>query len=248
MNTTELLRIQDRQGIRTVTLNRPERRNALNEALRRELDEVLRATATESSCAVVVLRGEGPAFCGGADLRDPDPRLQGSSTEQRQATSGWPRLLDDLEALPQVTVAGVQGNVVGGGVLLALACDLRIATEDSVWTVPEVALGIPLTWAGIPRLVREIGVARARELVMTCRAVRAQEARELGLAHRLTEPDRLDAAVGELAVELAAQPRPALEATKAAFASYGRHVSGHALAWADPDLLARAIGRPGAAS
>lgn len=245
MNTTstpDLLRVEDRKGIRTVTLNRPERRNALNRALCRELDQVLKDTAADTECAVVVLRGAGPSFCGGADLRDLDERLQGGWPEQRRANSGWQQLLDDLETLPQVTVAGLHGHVVGGGVLLALACDLRVASPDVVWTVPEVALGVPLTWAGIPRLVREIGVARARELVMTCRPVDAEEAREVGLVHRLAEPEGLDAAVDELAGALATSPRGALQATKVAFTSYGRHVSGHALAWADPDLLSYALG------
>lgn len=243
--STKLIRVEDKASVRTITLSRPERRNALSEALRRELDEVVRDTAAESSCAVVVVRGDGPSFCGGADLRELDERLLGSRPEQRHATSVWQRLLDDLESLPQVTVAGVHGHVVGGGVLLALACDLRVAAPDAVWTVPEVALGLPLTWAGIPRLVREIGVARARELVMTCRPVAAEEARELGLVHRLAEPDGLDAALDELTGKLATSPRAALLATKAAFTGYGRHVGGHALAWADPDLLAYSIGALG---
>lgn len=240
--STKLIHVEDRESVRTVTLSRPERRNALNEALRLELDEILRATAADTSCAVVVVRGDGPSFCGGADLRELDARLLGPRPEQRLASSVWQRLLDDLEALPQVTVAAVHGHVVGGGVLLALACDLRVAATDVVWTVPEVGLGLPLTWAGIPRLVREIGVARARELVMTCRPVAADEARELGLVHRLAGPEGLDAALEELTGALAASPRAALLATKAAFTGYGRHVGGHALAWADPDLLAYAIG------
>src|SRR5207237_2290366 len=102
-----------------------------------------------------------------ADLRGPLPEVAPDPMSQRRANGAWQRLLDDIEHLPQVTVAQLHGHVIGGAVLLAAACDFRVGADDpSVW-IPELALGVRLPWAGIPRLAREIGLPRTRELVMT---------------------------------------------------------------------------------
>lgn len=220
----------------TVTLDRPERLNALGEQVRDELHDVVRRLADEPSVPVVVLRGEGRAFSAGADLKEMAPS-GGSWVERRHRSGAWQRLLDDLEALPQVSVAALHGPVIGGAVLLAAACDLRVAADDTVLSIPEVALGIPLTWAGLPRLVREIGLPATRDLVLTGRRVDAAEAHRLGLVQRVVAASALDGEVAALVEALAAQPPGPLTMTRQALAAIGRDRGGFAASWSDPDLL-----------
>src|SRR4029078_9907453 len=114
---------------------------------------------------------------------------------------GW-RMCRALEELRAVTVARIQGWCVGGGVVLAAVCDLRIAAEDARFSIPEVELGVPLAWGGIPRLVREIGPAMTKELVMTCRPFTAQEAKAMGFVNRVVPLAELDQQVEQLAAEI----------------------------------------------
>jgi len=242
-NADGRLAVDDADGVRTMTLNRPEKRNALDSELLRALEAAIGAAADDTTCRLVVIRGRGPAFSAGADLRDRAPGADGEWAERRWAMGGWQRLLDQLERLRQPTVAVLHGPVVGGAALLALSCDLRLGDDTTVWTIPELAIGIPLTWAGIPRLVREIGVARARELVMTGRPVGADEATRLGLQHRTAARGQaFDEMVEETISSVLAMPDGALHATKAAFTAVGQQVGGHALFWSDPDLLGYAMG------
>ncbi|MDQ1396320.1 MAG: enoyl-CoA hydratase, partial [Acidimicrobiaceae bacterium] len=181
-------------------------------------------------------RGAGRAFSAGADLRDrvpvpPDP------IGQRRFNGRWQRLLEDLERLPQVTVAEIHGHVIGGAALLAAACDFRVASDDTAIAIPEVAIGIPLTWAGIPRLAREIGIARTRELVMTGRRLLGPEAREWGFVHRLCRPEERAATVDHLLGELLAQPPGPLAMTTDSLRALGRALSAPETAWADADIL-----------
>jgi enoyl-CoA hydratase/carnithine racemase len=232
-----LVEVLDEGPVRTLSLARPDKRNALSDALRHALAEQVDALATDESCRVVVLRGQGPSFSAGADLLDPASRFDGEWARRRLAGGAWQRLLDAFESLPQATVAVVHGHVIGGGVLLALACDLRVGAGTTRWRIPELAIGLPLTWGGIPRLVREVGTARARDLVMTGREVDADEAHRIGLQHRLVPAAELEGAAADEVERLAAMPAGAMQATKAAFAAIGRHTGGRELFWADPDLL-----------
>jgi enoyl-CoA hydratase/carnithine racemase len=223
-------------GVCRLTLERPHKLNALDDATRAGLDAALRDVAERDDIRVVVVAGAGRAFSAGADLAErvevpPDPLAR------RRASGRWQRLLDDLERLPQVTVARLHSHVIGGAALLAAACDLRVAADDLSVAIPEVAIGIPLTWAGLPRLVREIGLPRTRELVMTGRRLGASEAQAWGFVHRVVPAAELDAAVDALVAELLAQPAPALALTVDALRALGRALSAPETAWADPDLL-----------
>ena len=219
-----------------VVLDRPAKLNALSDELRRELQAAVDELAGRGDVRVVVLAGAGRSFSAGADLADrvpssPDPLVR------RHASGAWQRLLEDVERLPQVTVARLHGHVIGGAFLLAAACDLRVAADDVSLSIPELAIGIPLTWAGLPRLVREIGLPRTRELVMTGRRVDGAEAERWGLVHRLVPADGLDAAVDALVAELVAQPAAPLAMTVDALRAIGRATSAPDVSWADPDLL-----------
>lgn len=233
-------------GVCTLTLDEPARLNPLGEGVRRRLDAVVRRLAADASVRVVVLRGAGRAFSSGADLAARSGRTASAATwsERRRQAGAWQRTLAAFEALPQPTVASLHGWVIGGAVLLACSCDLRVAAEDTRLAIPELRLGIPLTWAGLPRLVREIGLPRTRELVMTGRAIGAAEALGWGLVQRVVPADELAAATDALAAELLAAPAAALALTKEALHAIGRAASGEIAAWADADLLSWSMLEP----
>jgi enoyl-CoA hydratase/carnithine racemase len=226
------VRVDDDGRVRTITLDRPERLNALGSQLREELEDAV-SGAADSDARIVVLQGAGRCFSAGADLKDarpPEPSWQG----RRRAAGAWGRLLDAVESLPQVTVASLHGHVIGGALLLAVACDLRVAASDVRLSIPELALGIPLTWGGVPRLVREIGVPRTRELVMTGHVVGAAQALAWGLVHRAGDRET---ETRKLVDELLAMPEGPLAITKDAMRAYGGTVVAQDAAWADADLL-----------
>lgn len=220
----------------TATLHRPEKLNALGEPTRAALTRLVDELADTPDVRVLVLRGAGRAFSAGADLGE---RVAAPPTwaGRRHAAGSWQRLLDDLEALPQVTVAALHGYVIGGAALLAVACDLRIGADDVSVSIPEVGLGIPLTWGGVPRLAREVGLPMARDLVLTGRRLDATEALACGFVTRVVGADRLDAAVDDLVAALVEQPPGALAVARASLAAVARDSPGMAGAWADADLL-----------
>jgi enoyl-CoA hydratase/carnithine racemase len=234
---SEVVRVvEESDVVWRIVLDRPAKLNALNEELRTGLQDAVDRVAARPDVRVVVVQGEGRAFSAGADLNERAPSAADVLT-RRHASGAWQRLLEDLERLPQVTVARLHGHVIGGAFLLAAACDLRVAADDVSLSIPELAIGIPLTWAGLPRLVREIGLPRTRELVMTGRRIGGDEAERWGLVHRLVPLAEVDAAVDGLVAELLAQPAAPLAMTVDALRAIGRATSAPDVSWADPDLL-----------
>lgn len=228
--------------VRRLTFAQPARLNPLGPQVLAELTAHCTALQSDDDVRVVVVEGQGRSFSAGADLRAPSGAPNPTWSGRRRSAAGWQRLLDQMEALPQVTVARIQGWCIGGAVLVATACDIRIASENARFSIPELALGIPLTWGGLPRLVREIGLPRTRDFVMTGRAISASEALAWGLVTRVAADDRLDEAVQEAVEQLLAMPRAPLEMTKDALTAIGRPAL--ATAWADPDLISWAGGEP----
>ena len=225
-------------GAWTAWLDRPSKRNALDDATRIALQELVDELGERPDVRALVLRGEGPSFCAGADLSDRPAAPPTTWPGRRHAAGGWQRLLDGLEALPQVTVAALHGHVIGGGALLAVACDLRLGADDLSVRIPEVALGIPLTWGGVPRLAREVGLPVARDLVLTGRTLDGAEALRCGFVQRLVPAADLDGAVDEVLAALLALPPGPLAIARASLAAVARDSPGAAAAWADADLLA----------
>jgi enoyl-CoA hydratase/carnithine racemase len=219
-----------------ITLDRPDKLNALNDGIRKGLQRAIAELAERDDMRVVVLAGAGQAFSAGADLTERIARPSGA-LEQRRRSGRWQRLLDDFERLPQVTIAQLHGHVIGGAALLAAACDLRVGADNVSIAIPEVSIGIPLTWAGLPRLVREVGLPRTREMVLTGRRLPADEALAWGFLHRVLERHRLDDAVDDLVAELVAQPTTALAISVDALRALGRATSASDLSWSDPDVL-----------
>jgi enoyl-CoA hydratase/carnithine racemase len=208
----------DRDGtIVTVTLDRPDRRNSLSDALVTELIDAFGALRDDADCRVVVVTGTPPVFSAGADA----PLRTGMPPEERrrvfaQRKTQFRRLFERcntlLESLEQPTIAAVNGHAIGGGWGLALACDFRIAAAEAEFWIPEVDLGSPLGVASTTRFVRLVGPARAKEIILTCRRYPAEEAERLGLVHRVVPGRDLTKTVREFAAQLLAKPfRPLAE-------------------------------------
>lgn len=225
-----------------LTLNRPERLNAINTAMVKELAEAARWFDTHRELRVVVMSGAGKAFSAGADLKD-SPASEGAPGSgkswlyRREAGQYGLRAADALEQMHAITIAQIHGHAVGGGVVLAAVCDLRVAAEDTVFFIPEVDIGLPLAWGGIPRLVREIGPAMTKELVMTCRRFGAEEARSIGFLNRVVPQAKLEAEVNKLADELARKPSVPVVVTKEHVNAVTRVMGAGLTPFADGDVL-----------
>lgn len=226
-----------------ITLSRPERLNALSPALLEELAATARALDERPEVKVVIVRGEGRAFCAGFDLTSFAGQDAAGASPRETADLGR-RMAEAVTRMRALTIARIHGHCVGGGLVLAAACDLRVAAEDAVFSIPEVELGIPLAWGGIPRLVREIGPAMTKELVLTCRPFDAGEAHALGFVNRVTAPGELDAAVDALAEQLATRAAFTLTATKTHVNAVAEELASTAGATRDADVLAAAIADP----
>ncbi len=205
-------------AVATVSLNRPERRNALSDALLTELASAFTELRDDAGVRVVVVTGAGPVFSAGADagLRSgmsAEERRQVFANRKSQFRRLFERANSLLEGLEQPTIAMVNGHAVGGGWGLALACDFRIAAAEAQFWIPEVDLGVPLGVGSTARFVRLVGPARAKEIILECRRYSAAEALALGLVTRVVPGAALASTVGEYAALLAAKPfRPLAEA------------------------------------
>lgn len=167
-------------AIRTIRLDRPKRRNALTEPALERLKEIV----SEADESVLYLTGAGPAFCAGADLEtvsalDPPAAEEFAAAGQRVARA--------LESYEGIVVAGIDGPARGGGVELALACDLRVATPEATFAESGVSLGLFGAWGGTARLPRIVGEGVALDIAVSGRVLDATEAREVGLCTRITE-------------------------------------------------------------
>jgi enoyl-CoA hydratase/carnithine racemase len=232
-----------------LTLNRPEQLNAMNTTMLRELAEAARWFDEQRELRVVIVGGTGRAFCAGADLRE-SPALEAVPTSgkswlhRREAAQYGRRMADAIEQMRATTIVRLHGYIVGGGVVLALACDLRVAAEDARFSIPEIELGIPLTWGAIPRLVREIGPAMTKELVMTCRPFTSQEAKALGFLNCVVPVLELDQVVEQLAADIIAKPSVPVVITKEHVNAVSRAMSAGLTAYADGEALLSTITDP----
>ncbi len=215
-------------------LNRPQKLNALSPALLQELIDAADWLNAQAEVRVVIIGGRGTTFSAGADL-SAFPAV-GETTARDVADLGR-AMADALENMNTLSIARIDGWCVGGGLVLAAACDLRIASSSAMFSIPEVDLGIPLAWGGIPRLVREIGPALTKELVITCRPFDAEEALGAGFLNRVVERGELDQVVTELAEACASKPRIPVAATKRHVNAVTAQMVGVGNAWSDADGL-----------
>jgi len=240
---------ETRGSIGYLVLNRPARLNAINDALMTEMIEALTWLDSDFELRVVILKGAGRAFSAGADLKEipgAPARIDSGNSWlfRRRFGQIGARLLDTIERMQALTIAQVHGAAVGGGVLLMIACDLRIVATGTVMFIPEVDLGTHYSWGAVPRLVRELGPVLTRELVLTCRRFTAEEAKEWRWINRVVAPERLEAEVEELARELAAKPPVPVAVTKDHINAIMQTMSAGTTSYADGDLaLAMGIER-----
>jgi enoyl-CoA hydratase/carnithine racemase len=207
-----------REGpVATVTLDRPELRNSLSDAMLGELAEAFGALRDDAATRVVIVTGAPPVFSAGAHSgakrsMPPEERRRVFLAARSQFRRLFERVNGLLEGLEQPTIAMINGHAVGGGFGLTLACDFRWAAAEAELWIPEVDLGVPLGVASTTRFVRLVGPARAKEIIMEGRRYTAAEAHAVGLVHRVLPGAELGGAVREFAARLAAKPfRPLAE-------------------------------------
>ena len=198
----ETLDIERQGAVTVVTIDRPERRNAVDSVCADQLREVFEAFDRDEAASVAVLTGAGGTFCAGADLKAV------AEGDRRPIPDHGPGPMGPTRrTLSKPVIAAVEGYAVAGGIELALWCDLRVAAEDAVFGVFCRRFGVPLCDLGTVRLPRIVGHGRAMDLILTGRAVTAPEALQIGLANRVVPPGRALAAAVELAHQLAALPQ-----------------------------------------
>ena len=214
--STVNVRVED--GVADIELNRPEARNAINLQMVREMNAALDALLERDELRAVIVHGSGgKAFASGADIAELRERTHREAFLAINAS-----LFQRLDDFPRPTIAAIEGFALGGGLELALACDLRVASRSARVGLPEATLGIYPAAGGTSRLPRLVGLGRAKDLVFTGRILDAEEAFALGIFERLCEPGHALPTARELASSIAANAPLALQVAKMALNSVGR--------------------------
>ncbi len=200
------------EAIATITINRPEALNALNEETVQELLARFQDAENDQTIRVVIVTGAGDrAFCAGADLK----MMKGAGAVRGTELSRiGQHMCDYIEAMGKPVIAAVNGYALGGGIELAMACDIRIASENAQVGQPEVNVGLIPGWGGTQRLPRYVGKGMAKEMVFTGKRIDAKTAERLGLVNAVVPADQLKAKVKELATELTGKPPIAIKLLK----------------------------------
>lgn len=191
-----------------ITISWPERRNALDFTTWDELDEVMQWVSTQDRVRVVTLTGDDPAFCAGVDFEAISSSLAVEKTQYPSFIRKWAGVADRFERIAQPTIAAINGPAIGAGMEIALACDLRIASERAVFAMPQMRMGIVPDAGGTSRLARAAGLAMAKDLILSSRVIDAEEALRAGIVSRVVPHDRLAAEVDDLAGQIALLPWP----------------------------------------
>ena len=198
-------------GVVTLTLNRPERLNALSPAMTAGLKEALERLATDRECGAIVIAGAGRGWCAGGDVKTMEARGQGQTVEDRAEGLRRAHQLPLLiRTIPKIVIASINGPVAGAGLGLALACDLRIAGKSARFGTAFARIGYSGDYGGTWSLTRLVGTAKARELYYLADIIDADKAGELGIVNRVVGDDELQAETAALARRLADGPRIAL--------------------------------------
>lgn len=198
-----LINVADSASVRTISLNRADKRNAFNFDLVRALGDALLAAANDQSVRCVIVRGEGAVFSSGMDVKEL-ASLSGSPERLREFRRECILAWNLAEEMTKPTIAQIHGACFGGALELALACDLRVVADDTRLSIPEVRLGLVPDVGGSSRLPAVVGLGIAKELVLTGREFDADEALRFGFANRVAPASALDAATKELTDDLLA--------------------------------------------
>lgn len=242
--TFETVLVTAEGNVGTLTLNRASKLNPLSTRTLREIADAAHWFDSQRQIKVVIVSGAGRAFSAGADISSfGDAEANDGLSPRDSAETGW-LMARAMEQMRAVTIAAVWGPCVGGGLVLAGSCDFRIAAQDTYFSIPEVDLGIPLAWGGIPRLVREIGAALTRDLVLTCRPFTAAEALSAGFLNSVVPADEVMGAAQDLALQLANKSALVLYSTKTAINAALEAMCPTSGSWSDADSLVAALGDP----
>lgn len=220
------LQLTFEDGLAILTLNRPKQLNALNEAILGQLDRALDEVEADSNTRVLIITGAGDrSFVAGADISE----LRGLSKQQgKRASRRGQRLFARFEESRVLVIAAVNGFALGGGLELAMACDMRVLSDKAVVGLPEVSLGIIPGYGGTQRLTHLVGSGRALELIATGRKISAAEALDIGLANRVVESEKCLETCRELAAEILANaPLSVVAAKRAVRQACGGHLNGY---------------------
>jgi enoyl-CoA hydratase/carnithine racemase len=192
---------EDRGPVRHVVMNRPQKRNAMNDELISGLGDALHGAAHDSSVLCVVVRGEGAMFSSGMDCNALGA-LAGEPERLREFRSGVLAVWNLCEEMTKPTIAQIHGGCIGGATELALACDLRVMASDAIIGLVETRVGLIPDVGGSSRLPSVVGLGRAKEMIMASKLVDGTEAERIGLVNRVAPPEELDGATEQLVGEL----------------------------------------------
>ena len=228
----------EREGpLMTVRFNRPEKRNAINRRMHAELQDLCHQLTDDTDTRVVVFTGAGRGFSSGADTSEWTESQSADELAVRHVSGVGSRTSTAIEYLGQVTIAAVHGFAIGGGLVLAVCCDMRVGGEETWFSIPEVELGLPLCWNALPRLAREIGHARALELTITCDKFDAKTAADYGLVTHLVPEKDVQAKARELADKILSRPALPVALTKATMKAIRKGNEMGDVAYSDTDML-----------
>ncbi|HET8576597.1 MAG TPA: enoyl-CoA hydratase-related protein [Methylomirabilota bacterium] len=219
---TDKVQVEIKAPVATITLNKPERLNALDFEMWEDIAEACRAVDAARDVRVAVLTGAGGCFCAGLDVKAGstlsklglDDSPAGALPAIREHIGHLQACFTAVERLRVPVIAGIQRACMGGGLELALCCDIRVAAEGTLFSIPEVQLGIVPDMGGTQRLPRTIGIGLAKELIYSARRIDAGEALRIGLVNHVYPAGELPARVAELAAEIAANAPLAVQAAK----------------------------------
>ena len=210
----EFLKLEAERGIAVLTLNRPETFNSWNQKMRDELRDAVRDLVADDALRVLVVTGTGRAFSAGEDVRGMQGLADIGTRGFRRVVRGIHNVFDEIEAIEVPVIAAINGVAAGGGMELALSCDFRIASETAKLGFPENNVGLIPGSGGCSRLVKLVGLAHAKRLVMTGEMITAKRALEIGLIEEMLPADGLMPRAMELAAQLAAKAPLALGVAK----------------------------------
>jgi enoyl-CoA hydratase/carnithine racemase len=214
--TYECLLYEVKDGVATLTLNRPDRLNALGGTLRDDLHDAIIRSSADPQVRVMVITGAGKGFCAGGDVKAMNEAKEGKRERPLldKIAPGRDRTLLAMRDAPQPIIAAVNGAAAGAGMNLALGCDIRVASTAAKFSQAFVKRGLHPDWGGTYFLPRVVGMARAAELIFTGEVIDAAEALRLGIVSRVVAPEELLPTVGELARRIAAGPPVAIRLAK----------------------------------
>lgn len=201
----------EEENIAIITLNRPDALNALSKGLLTELDNLLEEIRKDNKIRSVIITGGGRAFSAGADLSEAG---SGDEADMRARMELGQKVFDKIETFDKPVIAAINGYALGGGLEMAAACDMRIASEKSSFGNPEVNIGLIPSWGGCVRIPKLVGKAKAAQIILTGERIDAKEAEKIGLVNKIVSPDELQSSATYLAGQLATKAPVAIRLAK----------------------------------